>query len=431
MKRSRELVLERIYGARTEVPQVKEKLADELRVEDERRDRVVRILAGAGADEKTLASFADWSAFSGGADNLQASVRHATADVVAAAASTGAEVPEMYCGLWPDRSLNARTLRTEFGGVVLVNTGLLTALNVFLDAVARSLGHLFGPLYGQDDESQDRIARMLDWLMIKHQAGIDVRYQSQVLVMGGPREQFRRKMTWAALCYVIAHEAGHLARSRPCRGGWRDDNQLFQLFQVPEQPGSEFDVTDAARSEEVSDTIACRILRRPPLRESHQPSLTQTVGAISVLALQNAAFWRKAALTDEPLGWTHPYPEGRMYGLIVGLASPAKQLEALEGEAPTAAAAAESETETQVLARRFVEWSQDVLGTTMYRLVASERGLGSRGLNPESLAMLYVTDPLMKQEPSDIVTALSTPAGTPDLAAAKSAPGEGGRTVGA
>jgi hypothetical protein len=402
------MLLKQIYDARVAQPDVAMRLKEELDLEDTHRDNISNALLEGHAPEEILASYNAWNAFAGGAANLLTIIERSTEDVRAAASTTGADVPEIYAGIWPERSLNAQTLRTQFGGVILIDTGLLAALNVFLDAVARSLGHIFrDPQFGSDVSSQEQVANILDWLLIKCQAGIDVRFQSDSVLSSGPREQFRRQMNWAAVCYIVAHEAGHVANSRPWRGGWLDDNQLFQVGRGTPHPTNEVDVVSAGASENIADSIACRILRQPPLCTSDEPFLAQAFGAISVLALQNAIFWRRAAVTNDRLGWTHPYPEGRMYGLRLDLASPASQLAALEG-APEAAAAAAAQPETnmQRAVGAFIEWSQKILGTERYRQAALERGLGDRGLNPESLVMLYATDPSVRREPSDIVQGL-------------------------
>ena len=122
------------------------------------------------------------------------------------------------------------------------------------------------------------------------------------------------------------------------------------------------------------------------------------VGVLSVTALQSALWWARAARTTADLGWTHPYPEVRMLNLGMLLSvTDAEYADAFWSE--RAKAVPESAQNSPLVGAKdaFVNWVRDALEIRVHKAAALELGLDGRGINPISLAMLYMMEGL----PSD------------------------------
>lgn len=387
------------------------RLETERRIEDRYRAMILGILRKGGVEPEEIATmYSDWNAFSGGWDNLRSALEHACEDVAEAASHTGAEVPAIYCGPWPARALSSRCERTEYGNLILLNTGFWIGIRRFAQAIAESTEAILGTGFGGPDVTPpDKIAAEMARMMNQYVSHGDVDAESRVVVMAGPREVLRRRVTLGAICYVIAHEAGHLAQKRPWRGGWRDDNLEFQKLVSPSEasqgpdPSNERDVTRAYSRESIADLIASEILRQPPFSPAPGARMAQALGAMAALALMAADWWRRAAFTDEDLGCSHPVAEHRMAMVASGFASPESRLQETVAKAPPSELLSSESDEVQRVTDRFARWSTQVLGIDACKNIARQRGLGNRGLNPMSLVFMYMTDPSMPHQPSDLV----------------------------
>ena len=386
------------------------RLSHDLQLEDERQEFVEELLRRADASPELEAFYSDWNAFSGGGQNLANALVAASSMVAWASNLTPAGVPSFITRLWPSRGFDARTCSTPYDPIVFVNTGLLVGVRQLLQAVAESTEAILGVEFAGGDhktprETTDELSAMLD----RYLRGGDLRDHERVILIQGPREVLRREAMFGAICYVIAHEAGHLARNRPCAGGWCDDNQAFQEGAIVDDPKQlsrtvdEVHVVRASSREYLADIIAAWILHQLPAEVAGQPDGTLIVGAMAVLALQTAVWWRRAAYTDESLGWTHPFPEGRMWGLGQLLGQPSS---VLESDDPKLIG---QRYQMQQVASLFCRWCMDALGVPECKKIVRERkgGLANRGLNPVTLAAIYASDPSMPKQPSDILAELS------------------------
>lgn len=385
-------------------------LAQELELEDRYRDGVVSSLANLGMPEQLIEhDYLGWRAFSGGGENLLKAIECAAQAVANAATSTGAQVPPYYCGLWPDAALNASTLATSHGNVIYVNSALLVSLRCLTQEVANAFDEVLAESIG---ERSTQASAAIGAMLARHLSGVDIRIDYIGRVLVGPKELLRREMMWGALCYVIAHEAGHLARCRRWRGGWADDNAAFQIAaRVDENgnlalPDDEFQATNAVSAEDIADDIATTIMREPPCCPVSGINPGFMLGAMSVPLLQAATWWRAAALTDKPLGWIHPLADLRAVGVGLSLGQTGAMRALLESADPTPAAVDSEPSPLEILAQRFRNWAEEVLAIDQCRSLVHKKGLGNRGLSPETLMTIFATDPDMPRQPSDVLARL-------------------------
>jgi hypothetical protein len=383
------------------------RLGAELSREDERQAAVHDALRAAGIAPDECASYARWDGFSGGAAATLELVDTAAAEVRAGAARTGAQVPEFHCGLWPDPSFNAWSVQTAHGNVVCVSTGLLRGLRHLAQAAIECFPEILsgapGPATREHrDRLQDVLADQLSGTQPPHRP---------VPVLGGAGERMRRELQWGGLLFVIAHETGHLARARRCRGGWEADLQAWQAPQhrasTSTLPLDEHEAVRAARSEVFADDIACRVLHELPLAMGEPPPMWLLLGPLSALALQAALWWRRAALTDELLGWRHPVPDTRAWHLLAMLGADPDMLDDpwVDGE----------RNDRQQFGPVFWEWCRHVLQLDRYRAAVTQRGgLSERGVDPVTLVQLTVGDPSAPPVAgSDILASVGISGATP------------------
>lgn len=233
-------------------------------------------------------------------------------------------------------------------------------------------------------------------MWLRHLGGDDVRGAFPIRPPTDPElERLRRAAVYGATCYVVAHEAGHLAWARPGPGGWTRDNREFQVQALLDEQGAlqpprtEYEVTNSVMAESHADAIACAILRREGFFRSASPDsrLAFITGAMAVPALQGAAWWRKAAHTYDSLGWTHPAWDMRLVQICTELAHP----EGTVGMdlAATRADVQRERTELETNANAARGWIEGLLQVPPVRQEALQRGLKDRGLNPLTLAFLY------------------------------------------
>jgi hypothetical protein len=393
------------------------RLSLERQTEDEYQQVVQQILRKAGAPDEVAGMYRDWKSFSGGWDNLRHSLEQAADIVFSAGAKTGAELPrDLFCGVWPDRRFNAFSARTPSGGLVFVNTGLLVGIRRLAQIIAESTEAILGASFaGPDRDTAAKFATESDAMLDHYMKGIDVRKNWRINVLQGPRESLRRAMIFDAICFVIAHEAGHLARNRPAPTGWTGDNEEWQKDYVTfdpakvREPPHEIDVIRGFSRESYADLVAAIILHQAWISHPVVP-LSQLLGAMMVPALLAADWWRRAAFTDAPLGFTHPAPEQRMQLIMFLMTLSAEDRQQIQAGAPANSLFATLPADLQArcdnmrrVGKRFAEWSAQVLGITHCKEVTRVRGLGNRGLNPESLVWIYLTDSQMPSQPSDIV----------------------------
>jgi hypothetical protein len=381
----------------------KDSLWRELQTENEYQQAVLKIVREAGFKDSTPA-YSGWDAFSGGAENVVTMLETVSAEVYQSAKKAGLVVPPILCALWPDSSLNARSILRPYGGLVLVNSGLLAAIRIFIQYVAQSLDRILGTTLSEHDpRSTSQVSAELSAMIDRYLHGVDVRVGSRVSVIRGWREDFRRKANYAAIGYVVGHEVGHLSRNRPGRGGWSDDNQDFQrgmnALSIADllMPRSEQDAVATHTAEAFADHNSFRILRNPPLGGDSDLGFAQVVGPMSVLALLAGVWWKQAAHTDADLDWVHPYPESRMWNVKELLAAPPSKVKELAAESPRREILDAPPTELEDASRRFAEWATDVLTIPALKLTAKQRGLTNRGINPLSLMMFYMAEGIPEQ----------------------------------
>lgn len=359
-----------------------ERLSHELRQEDRVQAEFQRMLSAHGNGALWVSSYAEPLAFAGGGTQLVRQVETCTALVEEAVARTPADAPRFYCGLWPNLGLGARSFAVDNGVIVLLDTGFLAALRIFTQTMAASLDTICRvpeewidgdlPVDGQYGSLQDLLDRC--------DAGQDVRDDPiQIALHTGAQDHLRRHAMLSAVCQLIAHEVAHWSRSRPGPNGtWVPDNAEFQRaarvtsYEQLARPIDEIDEVATGNAEHHADSIACAIQMQSPLW-SGGPILGQVIGAMSPLALHAGLWWRRAAHTDQVLGWTHPYPEMRM-GIVGTLLSWGEEaLQPVPLPSPEPGSVADT-------AQRFELWARGMLDIEQNRAVALERGLNDRGL---------------------------------------------------
>lgn len=376
-------------------------LRQDLDREDDYQAEVVGLLHSAPGGVEWTGMYTNPLAFSGGADQLMRQLELVATWVREAADRTGADIPPFYCALWPDADLNARVIERPSGGVVLVNTGLVTALRALTLWMSQSLATILGhDRLAPDVEDPQVVRYQLGQVVRRLFNGVDLRDDLSVAVFGGPAEQFRRIAMTSALCYVVAHEVGHLARNRVGPGVWVADNAEFQrgarqlTMSGWAQPRSEVDALATLNAERHADRIAAEVLRSPPMRRE-VVTWAHIVGVLSVTAIQSALWWARAARSDTDLGWTHPYPEFRMSTLAMLLSvSDADYADAFWSKVAKPVDEAAGRSPLGAATNAFVAWARDVLEITEHKQAARQRGLEDRGLNPLALVMLYTMEGL-------------------------------------
>lgn len=393
------------------------RLSLEQQTEDEYQQVVQRILGKAGVPDEVATMYRNWQSFSGGWNSLTHALEQAAEIVRNTGAKTGAELPrDLYCGVWPDKRFYAGSVHTPSGGLVVLSTGLLVGIRRLAQIIAESTEAIVGASFaGPDHHTAASFATECDAMLDHYTKGGDLRKNWRINVLRGPRESLRRAMIFDAVCFVIAHESGHLARNRPAPTGWAGDNDEWQKDYVSFDPSKtgepphEIDVIRSFSRESYADIVAAIIMHQAGISYPVVP-LSQLLGAMMVLALLAADWWRRAAFTDKPLSFHHPAPEQRMQQIMFYMAASAEERQLSQpGDLVNplfailpAELQARCDNMRQV-GNRFAEWSAQVLGITHCKAVTRRRGLSNRGLNPASLVWIYLSDPHMLSQPSDIV----------------------------
>lgn len=327
LKRYYEESLESVEGMR-------ERLVQEFALEDEFQEFVYSIIRRAG-EAKLLNAYSKRMSFSGGSKNLIAMLDLAAKEVAEAATASGVGSVQFYCGLWPDWRLNAREVRVGDGAVIYVNTGLLVMIRMAAQFVAASLQAITGSQeYGPDHEAPPVISEQIVGMLQKYRNGIDVRMQSPVMVMRGPREVFRRQLNYLAVAYVIAHELGHVLA--PLEAG-PETLSIPGILRAP----SEKEEMASYLGELHRDEIAYRILTAPPLSQG-QLAVVTPMAPIMVSGLQSGLWWMDRAAGSQDFGWSHPAPDIRMTAAFSTLAP-------------------QSQAAVYSVAKRFTDWLTEVL----------------------------------------------------------------------
>jgi hypothetical protein len=379
-----------------------ELLSHELRQEDRVQAEFQRLLNEDDNGPRWASSYAEPLAFAGGGIQLVRQVETCTALVEEAVARTPAGAPRFYCGLRPNLGLGARSYAVDNGVVVLLDTGFLAAMRIFMQTVAASLDTIRRvpeewidgdvPVGGQYGSLSD--------LLDRSDTGQDVRDDPiQIALHTGAQDHLRRHAMLSAVCQLMAHEVAHWARSRPGPSGtWVPDNAKFQRaarvtsFEQLTRPIDEIDEVATGNAEHHADSIACAIQRQPPLW-SGEPMLGQIIGAMAPLALHAGLWWRWAAQTDRNLGWTHPYPDLRMG--LVGIHLASGEEAAQHKAVPPATFEPGS---TADMARRFHVWARAVLDIDTNRSIALKRGLDNRGVAVPSRVFIDVERRIRERE---------------------------------
>jgi hypothetical protein len=405
-----------LYVARLKLKQHRWELGKLLNGEDVYRDLYHGILRGDLhlSEEQIAEQYGHWHAFCGGGRELIQAVSAAAEAVHQAAGHTGAEAPDFYAGPWPGTGLNASARATDYGNVVYIDAPLIFTIRGFVQQVVSCLREIEAGV--NDGPIGERARHELGRMWSQHQLGEDVRGAFPVRAWRDPDlERVRRNMIWGALCYTVAHEVGHLARCRPWRGAWKADNREFQVHTLIDEDGNlhppqtEADATDAHASELGADLIACAALRHEDffVSSGDEGKLSFIVGAMSVPQLQAAAWWRRAAATDAPLGWTHPAWDLRRELVRSELSRPegAQSVDSPDIDVARAAAAREP-TQLEMQTDHASDFLQRLLDVPDARARALERGLSNRGLNPEALVSLQVVYGAGMENGSDVVRGL-------------------------
>jgi hypothetical protein len=332
-----------------EIAGKEEQLRLEEALEDEYREAVERILCNAGA-QAHLPHFTGPLSFSGGADDLERLMQIAAARVSQAAVTTGFPAIPLYCALWPDRHMNARSVSVSGGTIAYVNTGLLVMLRIACQYVASSLGTLYGAeSWGADRKSQEQVSTELLVRIHNYRRGIDPRTGERVKVLRGPREKMRRQLNYLAIAYVIAHELGHALASKydahlfpeadEGADGERDPAHLSVAG--VRAPRTEEDEVGSGRREWLADWIALRIMETPPLAKGGLSKVSVMAPSL-VMGLQAALWWKDRREGSTEFGWSHPLPEMRMWSPLLKMAP-------------------DEDSQVHREGRRFLEWLTEVL----------------------------------------------------------------------
>ena len=381
-----------LHGCIDLIPGAESGLLHDLYVEDEVfgqavADIMVPEFAANAPALSQLGSFTHPLAFIGGRANLLCQLEVATDLVSRAAAKTGAEAPPIYCVLWPDYSLNARSILRPAGGLVMVNTGLIAAMRLLIQRAVLHMATIsgaygFGPDVSTESHSRKKIAKMMrncaDKKDVRPGARLDFYVNENI-------EFLRRVMSLSALCHIIAHEVGHLSKRRPGPPGrWLEDNH--ELQRDGRMLSRKFPPTDQVGStwvaESVADTIAGHICRRDPISRNGDPSVGLMLGSMATLALQAALWWQVAAQRKGKLEPTHPYPEFRISMIRYDLGIPREEWAALTQSArfdvldPN-----RPRNRLEVVADNFQDWAARMMSLDKNKARAQRRGLTGRGVN--------------------------------------------------
>jgi hypothetical protein len=333
-------LLESVVGQRT-------RLSQELAIEDEYEQVVEKIIGDARADDE-LEFYRGPDAFAGGARNLEL-VLSGVHDMVADAAAAARLDPGPFiCRLWPDPALNARAVRTEAGGVVLINTGLLVFLRLAAQFTAGSMAAITGKAdeWGPDAEPPEVMTDQFIDRLRKYRAGMDVRQQLIVEVIRGPREAFRRLLNHFGVVYIVAHEVGHLVDKA------EDATESLSLSAAV-GPISEQDEVASQYYEMQADLTAYKIMREPPVGAPEPPAVV-AMGPMLVSGIQSALWWMDRAGGSQDFGWSHPAPDVRIGGAVFELAP-------------------ETRPRQHEIARQFATWMETVFGINRSQQEAQER----------------------------------------------------------
>lgn len=279
------------------------------------QQRVVETLHERGRPD--LASLAlQPTGFEPGAD-LTAALLDAANQIRARArlASSAYQVPAAV-GWWPDDEPNARAERApEGGGVLFVNTGLLTLLRLLAQFAAASAEEFLQVGHLGADAPQDEVRAHAEHTLVGSIQGADVRAESRLWVMQGPRDGFRSELVTYALWYVIAHEYAHLVNPPVLDGPRCAALDLTGLL----GPLSESEVLNSQRDELAADQTAYRILFADHAQAPPNHVETVALGAALAMAAQIASYYLPLALGRDAWGWTHPNPEMRVAPLFQAL----------------------------------------------------------------------------------------------------------------
>ena len=246
------------------------------------------------------------AALVGAADQVRARAR---------LASSAYQAPAVI-GWWPDDAPNARAeLAPEGGGVLFVNTGLLTLLRLLAQFAAASADEFLRVGHLGADAPQDEVRAVAEHTLIGSIQGADMRAEARLWVMQGPRDGFRTELVVYALWYVIAHEYAHLVNPASLAGPRCAALDLSGLL----EPLSESEVLNSQRDELAADQAAYRILFADHAQAPPNHVETVALGAALAMAAQIAAYYLPLAMGRDAWGWTHPNPEMRVRPLLDAL----------------------------------------------------------------------------------------------------------------
>lgn len=360
-------------------------LAQALRQEDEYQGLVADLIRQNGGSDEIIRSYAEPSAFSGGAKASIELMLRLQLELLESARQANIEVPPLFIFLWPQRTPNAASSLGEGGGLIRIDVGMLIQLRLFMHLVCGSLSTITGDAagWGEDglsiEQARNEFLSMLD----EYFKAPPVPLWQTVRVNSGAREEFRRQASWAALAYVAAHEIGHLVpenaeykKSALTAKGEKWESQSFTEVQAVASPVLE----------SRADDVAIRILRKWNPVHTDVWEFARVAGPMAVMAIQSSLFWLKVGRTNEQLDWRHPLPDLRIANLALGLANPA-EYDRIGN--PDLTPGEPIKSDLSKLADRFNSWLDEVTGASAFRHFALKRGLENRGLTPAQLAMIY------------------------------------------
>jgi hypothetical protein len=294
-------------------------LDKELQFEDDYYDHLVAILNEA---RHPTGGYTGAFSFTGGGGAAQETLRRIAEHLSSNAAIVGLPSVPLYCGLIPAGDFDVTTEEYDSGSVVRFDIALWFFLRLAAQQITEVLGSFSGEKeWGADIDHPTEVGALLrDRLNNYISLGHPLRYKTQLRVMHGPREKFRRDLNLASVAWFVGHEYGHAILGgnewKPTRGSIAERALIWDIQGV--RKGSDLEQIWTEQAEILSqgieyqaDACGCALIQIPSFR-SHPLALA--IAPMLGLTLQAFEFHAgRLARKRKGQAWTHATPELRAY----------------------------------------------------------------------------------------------------------------------